>query len=191
MRAEKTLLLQEIKDKIDSSKAIVLATYNKMTPNLAAAFRSNIGKTGGSFAVIKKRLLMKAAEKAGFSLEKANLQGHIGVVFTDADPVQTTKYVYQFCKENEAVLNVIGGRFEGKVCSAKDVEYISQLPSQDEMRAQFLGLLEAPMSQTLATIEALLCSVMHCLDNKASVAEANSVGENSAEETSTEENSSL
>ena len=121
-------------------------------------------------------MLIKAAEKAGFSLDRSNLQGHIGVIFAENDPVETTKCVYDFCKENTDNFLVIGGRFEGKLCSETDLKLISQLPSQDEMRAQLLGTLEAPMSQTLATIEALLCSVVFCLENKAadSKEEANS-----------------
>ena len=166
MRQEKSLLLQEIKEKIDGSQAIVLASYQKMNPNLASDFRMNIAKTGGSFEVVKKRMLIKAAEKAGFSLDRSNLQGHIGVIFADTDPVQTTKCVYQFCKEN-ATFVVIGGRFEGNICTEQDLKLISQLPSQDEMRSQLLSVFEAPMSQTLATIESLLCSVIFCLENKA------------------------
>ncbi|MCX6988922.1 MAG: 50S ribosomal protein L10 [Chlamydiae bacterium] len=167
MRQEKTLLLNEIREKIDNAKAIVLTCYNKLNPNKAADFRMNIAKSGGSFEVVKKRMLIKAAEQAGFAIDRKYLQGHIGVVFADVDPVQTTKVVYTFRKENQEVMEVIGGRFEGKLCSSTDVELISKLPNQDEMRAQLLGLFEAPMSETLAVVEAILCSVIHCLENKA------------------------
>jgi len=166
MRPEKSILLKEIKDKIDASKALVLATYSKMSPNTAANFRVNIGKTGGTFEVVKKRILIKAAEQAGFSLDHGMLRGHIGVVFAEEDPVQTTKCLYDFAKENEKILDVLAGRFEGVLCSAKDVELISKLPGRDEMRSQLLGLFEAPMSQTLAVMESLLCSVPYCLENK-------------------------
>lgn len=174
MRPEKELLLNEITAKIDGSPAFVLASYTKMTPNLSAAFRANIGKTGGSFEVVKKRVFLKAAEKVGLSLDRANLQGHVGVVFTPEDPVATTKCIYQFSKENKGTLEVLGGRFEGAVCSPADVELISELPSQDEMRAQLLGLFVAPMSQTLSVIDAVLTSVIYCLDNKAAESEENS-----------------
>lgn len=167
MRPEKQFLLDDIKDRIAGSKAIVLASYKRLEPNASAAFRGNLAKTGGSLEVVKKRVLVKAAQVAGVELDPALLQGHIAVVFANEDPVQTTKVVFQFCKENEQVLEVIGGRFEGSVCTAKDVEQISKLPSKDEMRSQFLGTLEAPLSQTLSVIEALLTSVMHCLENKA------------------------
>lgn len=184
MRQEKTLLLNEIKDKIDGSKAIVLASYKQMSPNLAADFRTNIAKTGGSFEVVKKRMLIKAAEKAGFSLDRTDLDGHIGVIFAEEDPVQTTKCVYTFRKTNEENFRVIGGRFEGKTCTAKDLELISELPSQDEMRAQLLGLFEAPMSQTLSVVDAILCSVLFCLEGKA--AEGADSAVDSQEQTSSE-----
>ena len=166
MRLEKQLLLDEIKDKIADSKAIVLASYKRLEPNAAAAFRINLAKTGGTLEVVKKRVLIKAAQVAGIALDPALLQGHIAVVFANQDPIQTTKAVYQFRRENEEVLEVIGGRFEGSLCSAMDVEQISKLPSKEEMRAQFLGTLEAPLSQTLAVIDSLLTSVIHCLENK-------------------------
>lgn len=166
MRPEKQLLLDEIKDKIAGSKAIVLASYKRLEPNAAAHFRTDLAKTGGSLEVVKKRVLIKAAEVAGVALDPALLQGHIAVVFANEDPIQTTKTIYQFSQANEEVLEVIGGKFEGALCSAADVEQISKLPGKEEMRAQFLGTLEAPLSQTLAVIDALLTSVMHCLDNK-------------------------
>lgn len=166
MRQEKTLFLNHIKTRLDDSKAIVFTSYKSMNPNKAAHFRTQIAQSGGSFEVFKKRMLLKAAEHTGFSLDKTMLNGHIGVVFVQQDPVQTTKALYSFRKENDGLIEVIGGRFEGKLCTAHDVELISKLPGQDEMRAQLLGLFEAPMSQTLAVIEALLCSVVYCLENK-------------------------
>lgn len=166
MRPEKQFLLDDIKDRIADSKAIVLASYKRLEPNASANLRSSLAQSGGTLEVVKKRILLKAAQVAGVELDSARLQGHIAIVFANQDPVQTTKVIYQFSQENEEVLEVLGGRFEGSLCTAQDVEQISKLPSKDEMRAQFLSTLEAPMSQTLAVIEALLTSVMHCLDNK-------------------------
>jgi large subunit ribosomal protein L10 len=172
MRQEKQFLLDEIKEKMSDSKALVLARYTRLEPNLSASFRQGLAQAGGSLEVVKKRVLLKAAQSAGVELPQEALKGHIAVVFADQDPVQMTKVVYQFCKENNQILEVLGGRFEGAFCSALDVEQISKLPSKDEMRAQFLGTLEAPLSQTLAVVEALLTSVMHCLENKSQEANA-------------------
>ena len=42
MRPEKQLLLDEIREKIDSSKALMLTRYQKLEPNAPAAFRDNL-----------------------------------------------------------------------------------------------------------------------------------------------------
>lgn len=165
MRPEKQLLLDEIKDQIDSATMMVMLSYSKMDPNLAAKLRLSLHEIGGNLEVVRKRILLKAVEAAGFSVDLDTLTGHVGVVFTDKDPVQVTKTIYQFAKENEEVLQVLAGRFEGKLVSATDVKQIADLPSKDEMRAQLLGTFEAPLAQTLAVMEALLASVPHCLEN--------------------------
>ncbi len=167
MRPEKQLLLHELQEKIEGSQALFFTRYSRMHSNLTAQFRSLVLKTGGNFTAVRKRIFVKAAEKAGISVGKGDLEGHIGIVFAYADPVQMTKALFQFRKENQDTLQVLGGRFDGKPCSAKDVEHISMLPGMDEMRGQLLGTFEAPMSQTLAVFEALLCSVMYCVEQKA------------------------
>jgi large subunit ribosomal protein L10 len=166
MRPEKQFLLDEIKDKIDSSSAMVLTKYKGLNPNMAAQFRTLVSKSDGTFEVVRKRILIKAAQSLGIDLDQDALEGHIAVVFAYNDPVQVTKALYDFSKSNEEIFEVLGGRFEGQLCSAKDVEQISQLPTKEQMRAQFLGTLEAPLSQTLAVMEALLTSTLYCLENK-------------------------
>jgi len=166
MREEKKLFLNEIKEKLDDAQAMILTRYSSLTPDLSADFRNKLAEAGGSYKVVPKRVLIKAAKAAGISLEYEQLQGHIGVVFAGIDTIAPTKAVFKFAKENEETLEVLAGQFEGKICSAADVKAISELPSQDEMRAQLLGLFEAPMAETLSVMEALLTSIIYCLENK-------------------------
>lgn len=168
MKNEKQLLLDEIKGLMDRSSAFVLTRYQNMNPDLFYNFRLRLGEKGGDFEVVKKRVLVKAAQNGAISLNSKDLQGHVGVLFSFDDPIQSTKALIEFSKENNDAFEVLGGFFEGRLCSATDVKAIAELPSKDEMRAQFLGTLEAPMSQTLAVLEALLTSVPHCLDQNAS-----------------------
>ncbi|VHO03356.1 50S ribosomal protein L10 [Candidatus Rhabdochlamydia sp. T3358] len=166
MRQEKQLLLNEIKEKINGSKALVLAQYRSLEPNVSADLRANLEQTGAELEVVKKRILLKAAESAGITLNTFDMQGHIAVVFASQDPIPATKVIYKFCQDNEKNVEVVGGCFEGEICSAADVKQISQLPGKEEMQAQFLSVLEAPMAQMLSVVQSLLTSVMYCLDNK-------------------------
>lgn len=166
MRAEKQLLLDEIKDQIDQNDSFLIMQYSSLKADLAQSLREEIAKMGGFVEIVRKRILVKAAEDAGIDLSVKDLPGHIGIIFSGQDAIETTKATFQFAKDNGKVLEVLGGRFEGKLYGAADMEKLSQLPSMDQMRAQFLGLLEAPMSQTVGVMNSLLCSVLYCLEQK-------------------------
>lgn len=166
MRQEKQLLLDEIKDHIEHRNSFVIMRYASLSANTANAFRREVAKSGGSVEVVRKRILIKAAEAAGIKLDLATMPGHIGLVLAGQDPLETTKCVFKFSQDAGDAIKVVGGRFDGQLYTGEDVEMLAKLPGKNEMRAQLLAVLEAPMSQTLATMEALLTSVAYCLDNK-------------------------
>jgi large subunit ribosomal protein L10 len=166
MRQEKQLLLDEIESQINTYGSFVIMRYFGLTANALRGLRVDVTKTGGNVEVVPKRLLMKAAKIQGFDLDRKMLDGHIGVAFGGKDPLETAKVVFQFSKASDKALEVVGGRFDGRLYDATQVEALSKLPSRDVMRAELLATLEAPLAETLATVGALLTSVMYCLENK-------------------------
>lgn len=167
MKQEKQLLLDEVKGHLDKHQGtFLIMKYQGLTANAANDFRREIAKLGGNVEMLRKRVLIKAASESGIPLDVDALPGHIGIVLAGKDPIETTKAVFKFSQDNEKKIEVIGGRFEGQIYTGPQVEALSKLPSKDEMRAQLLAVLEAPMAQTLAVMEALLTSVCYCLDNK-------------------------
>jgi len=138
-----------------------------MEPNQTHEFRRRISKAGGRYLVVKKRIFRKAAETKGMKIDISHLKGNVGFVVATGNFLETTKELYNFKSDNKDLLEVLGGHYEGSFCSPSQVEMISKLPSLPEMRAQFLGTLEAPLSHTLGVVEAILTSVIYCLDNKA------------------------
>lgn len=174
MRKEKQLLLDDIREQIEESEALVVINYQGLDANSANEFRQRLKKTGGALEVVGKRLFKKAAEAAGLeTLAAHSFEGSIGVICAKEDPLPTTKEVFEFAKDKGDKIKVVAGHFDGKAYDGNQVEALSKLPGKDEMRSMLLGLFEAPMSQTLATMEALLCSVIFCLENKAKEEETN------------------
>ncbi len=166
MRPEKELLKKEIRGKIERFPSFAIVQYSKLSANAANDLRRQIGKLGGDIEIVRKRVLLKASEEVGLALDPKDLPGHIGLIFFGEDPIESTKVVFKFSKERDKAIEVVGGRFEGRLYSGADIERLSTLPNKDEMRAQLLSTLEAPLSQTLAVIEALLTSIPHCLENR-------------------------
>lgn len=174
MRKEKQLLLNEVKDQIEKYSSFVVMQNVGMSANKANEFRREVAKMGGNVEVMRKRMLVKAAQAAGVTLDVKDMPGHIGLVYTGKEPFEVTKFVFKFSQDNDKTIKVVGGRLEGKVYNGEDVEKLSKLPSKDEMRAELLSVFEAPMAQTLAVMDALLASVVYCLDNKSKLEQKDS-----------------
>lgn len=166
MRQEKQLLLDDVKEKIDAAPAMVLLSYKNLDPNKAANLRDEVRKTGGTLYVCSKRVFLKAAAESGIEFNRDSLQGHFAVAFTGEDSIESTKSLYKFSEDNEDTLDVMAGHFDGSVVSTEDVKAISKLPSKQEMRSMFVGVLAAPMQQTVGILNTLLTSVPNCLENK-------------------------
>lgn len=157
MRKEKPLLLDEIKEKIDGSKAMIVASYDKLEPNKSWAFRDLLGKSGSQFEVVKKRVFLKATQASGIQLDESLLKGHVGVVFVKQDDAMVpAKVVFKFSEENGNLLTVLCGHLEGKIVPGSELEMLSKLPGIDEMRATLLALFTSPMSQMLSVMEAAI-----------------------------------
>jgi large subunit ribosomal protein L10 len=166
MQAEKQLLLDDLRAQVQAAPAFIITAYSKQAANATYEYRQRLLKVGGQLEVVRKRVFSKAAEQAGCPVD-FDLDGHVGIVFAHGDFVETSKVVSAATKEQDAQVRILGGWFEGRLYGASDIVRIATLPSRDEMRAQLLGLFEAPMAEMLAVCEALLSSVPHCLQNKA------------------------
>jgi large subunit ribosomal protein L10 len=154
MRKEKQLLLDEVKEKIDGAKAVLVTRYKALEPNASWVLRQQLEKLGSQLEVVRKRIFLKAAKQSGLKIDEALLQGHVGVVFVDqADSLPSAKAIFKFSEENSDVLEVLCGQVDGVMMPGSEVEMLSKLPGIDEMRAGLIGLLIAPMAQMLSVLE--------------------------------------
>lgn len=165
MKAEKQFLLDEVQETVES-ESFVVTQYENLNSDLAQQFRKKLISSGARFYVVKKRLLVKAGEKVGVSFDLKQLAGHIGVMVPGQDPLAAIKSIVNFADDNKNTLTLVQGQFEGKTCSVQEIETLAKLPDLDGMRARLLALLQAPMSQTLSVMQALLCSIMYLIENK-------------------------
>jgi large subunit ribosomal protein L10 len=166
MRQEKQLLLDEIKGQISQRNTFLIVRNLGLKANTANLLRGDLEKSGGELEVVRKRVMIKGAKEAGIELDIDALTGHIGLIFAGNDPLETIKEAFKFSQGKAKSIEIIGGQFEGKLYSAEQMEKLSKLPNLDGMRSEFLGLMEAVPSNLLSVMNAIVASVVYCLDNK-------------------------
>lgn len=167
MRAEKELLLNEVRETIEHEHGFLIARHKGLTAGMAHQLRSDLWKVGAEFEVVRKRLLYRAAEDAKVDLGPVQTEGHLGVVIASSDPVSTTKAVVDFGKAHEGAFELLSGRFDGVLYTVGDLMKLATLPDIDTLRAQVIGLFAAPMSQLLGGMQALLAAIPYCLHQRA------------------------
>ncbi len=145
-KQEKEALVASVTEKIKASKALVFANFKGVTVKNVTTIRRELRKSGSSWQVLKKTLLNIALKDAGIELNTRDLEGQIGVAFS-SDEVAAAKTIADFQKANKGVtFSIEGGVLGNKTLSADEVKALAKLPSQDELRAQLVGTLQAPIA---------------------------------------------
>ncbi len=162
-KQQKEALVSEVADKIKGSKALVFANFKGVSVKDITSIRRELRKSGSSWQVLKKTLLNIALKDAGVEVDARALDGQVGVAFSQ-DEVAAAKVIADFQKANKDVtLTIEGGALGSKSLSANEVKALAKLPSQDELRAQLVGTLQAPIAGFVRTLSANLSGLMQVL----------------------------
>ena len=144
-REEKTQLLAELNELFNTAETIVVSHYKGLTVEEVSELRDNIRKVGAGFRVTKNRITRLALKGTKFEALADLFVGPTAIAFAN-DPISACKACVEFAKTNEKLL-VIGGGMGTGVLSVDDIKRLASLPSMDELRAQIIGLLQAPASK--------------------------------------------
>lgn len=146
-RTEKQELVEKLHAELAAAPHVVLVDFRGLSVPAATEFRRKVKAAGSSYRVVKNRLALRAAK--GTSLEKleSEFQGTTGIAWTGEDPVALAKALVEFQKDNPALEFKAGVVAGDQVLDAAGVKALSAMPSLPELRASFLGLLQAPASK--------------------------------------------
>lgn len=153
-RAEKSDQVEEIRKILDGTELVVLTEYSGLDVNSMVALRRGLRGVNASYRVMKNTLAKIAT--AGTELEElsAHFKGPIGVAYTRGDAAATAKLLMEFKKENDK-LEITAGLMSGKFLDAAAIEALSKLPSMNQLRGQFVGLL-ASIPRRFVTLTAAI-----------------------------------
>lgn len=162
-KQQKELLIAEVTEKIKDSKALVFANFKGVSVKNITTIRKELRKSGSSWQVMKKTLLNIALKNAGVEVNVRELEGQVGVAFSH-DEVAAAKTIADFQKANkEVTITIEGGALGSKALRADEVKALAKLPSQDELRAQLVGTLQAPISSFVRVLSGNLSGLVQVL----------------------------
>jgi len=162
-RNKKEQLVQKYVDRLNDSEAIIITDYRGLTVGNLEELRGKIREAEGSFAVVKNTLAHRALTEAGLTVPDEMLFGPVGIGFCGNNIPGVAKAFADFAKANE-LMQIKGGLMGNKVISEDDVKNLARLPSLDILRAQMLGLINAPASQLVGVVAGGVRQVVNVLN---------------------------
>lgn len=170
-KAGKTTIIGEVKGKFDKATSVVLLDYKGMTVESATKLRANFRKAGVEYKVVKNTLIKHALKESAYSDELGKtLTGMTGVAWSYEDPSAAAKVVKAFRKDEGDAgqkLRIKAGLLDGGILDGKQVEdTLATMPGKDELRAQLLMTLQAPLTQFVQLLQAPAQNFVYLLKAK-------------------------
>lgn len=152
-RAQKAESIETLKGVLADSGAVVVTHYMGLTVAEMTDLRLRLRKEGAALKVVKNTLVQKALDGAAGVAGDALFVGPVAIAY-GADPVSAAKVVTQYAKDNDK-FKVIGGLLgQTTVLDEKAVKALATLPSLDQIRAQLIGLVQAPATKVAGVLQA-------------------------------------
>ena len=150
-RERKEEVLATYDEWVKKSQAVILVEYTGVRMKALDGIRAKIRESGGEFHVLKNTLARRVFAEHGMTLPQDYLVKSTAVSFAFTDPASTAKALTEATKGNEFV-KVKGGFMVGQALSAAQVKSLADMPPLPVVRAQLLGVLQAPAGKLVRTI---------------------------------------
>jgi large subunit ribosomal protein L10 len=145
-KQQKEELVAQVVTDIKASKALVFADYKGVPVKELTQLRRDLMNAGSRWQVMKKTLLNIALQQSEVEVDGRDLSGQVGVAYS-GDEVSAAKILSDFKKNHKDLpFSIQGGALGTKGLSEGEVTALAKLPSQDELRGQLVGTLQAPIS---------------------------------------------
>ncbi len=165
MRAEKKKMVEDIGKALTGADYVFFVSYKGMSVKDFSELRDDLAKNSSRCKVFKNRLIRKAAELQGMkALSDLVLKEDTAMISGTGDVGVVAKVLSDFAK-GKGKLSAKFGYLDGSVLKASEVEQISKLPSKDVLRAQLLGVLQAPSRNLAGLLYAKLSQIVNVLNN--------------------------
>lgn len=161
-KAEKEIIIQELKEKFEGSQAAVLANYRGLNVAEATILRRRLRDAGCQLRVAKNTLANLAAIQTGLEGLGPYLEGQVAIAF-GVDPVMPAKVLTEFIRETKK-MEIKAGILEGKVIDARGVRELADLPPREVLLAKVLGGMQSPLYGFAGVLQGTLRSFVYALD---------------------------
>ncbi len=151
MRPEKTSIVENLLSRLQESPFLIITDYHGLKVDQFSDLRTRLAGVGAKYTVVKNTFLTRASREAGFPDLGEALSGQTAIVTGDKDVSAAAKVLRTFATESKK-LSIRAGVVDKSLFTDKQIGALADLPSKEVLQSQLLGLLQAPASRLLRTL---------------------------------------
>lgn len=145
-------IVASLRERLDRASVAVLAEPRGLTVAQVTKLRTKVRSLEGEYKIAKNTLAIRAVGETPFAPLVPLLEGPTALVFGYGDPVTVLKELVEYSAQNTEKLSIKGAVLDGQLFQRDDVAALSKLASKDQLRASLLGVLLAPASKLVRTL---------------------------------------
>ncbi|MBE2259983.1 MAG: 50S ribosomal protein L10 [Candidatus Accumulibacter sp.] len=150
---EKKAVVAEVSARIAGAQTVVLAEYSGLPVAHLTRLRAQARAAGVYLRVLKNTLVRRAVEGSAFASLAGEMTGPL-IYSISEDPVAAAKVLNDFAKTNDKLI-LKAGSYAGELLDKAGVQRLASVPSRDELIAQLLGIMQAPVTGFACALGAL------------------------------------
>jgi len=145
-------VVDELRDRLGRANVAILAVPRGLNVAQVTKLRRKMRELSAEYKVAKNTLAVRAVGDTGFAPLKPMLKGPTALVFGYGDPVVVVKEIVDYAAANSEKLEIKGAVLDGQLFGQAEVAQLAKLQGKDQLRAQLLGVLCAPASRLVRTL---------------------------------------
>lgn len=144
VRPEKVQAVSDIKDGLESARAVFLTEYRGLSVQAVQELRRALRDAGGEYKVVKMTLAKRAADDADIEGLDEYLSGPTALAFANNDPVATAKALKDFSNDHD-VFVLKAGYLSGNILSPEEISRLAEIEPREVLLAKIAGAAKAPL----------------------------------------------
>jgi len=170
-KQEKSREIQDFSELYQNCQLFVVTENGGLNAAKTVELRRKVYKTGGKLRVFKNTMVAKGLDGEKNATLIKNLKGPNTFMFGGENFVEDLKVLMEFAKENKNLFSIKCGSLDGSFVSSEDLIALSKLPGKDQMRAQVLATMLAPVTGFVNALAGNIRNLVNVLNNVKSAKE--------------------
>lgn len=145
-RHEKETFVSELRARVERAPVFYLTDFTGLDVPSITVLRAKLKESGAEYLVVKNRLAKRAFEDLEDLPDLSeHLTGPTAMVFGYGGPVEPAKALSEFAAAHDNRPSWKAGVMDMEVLAPEQIEKLAKLPPREELLAQLVGALQAPM----------------------------------------------